>query len=170
MVKRELTEEEKQERRKKRNEIAKKRDQKIRELMAENEKILGKKVMKNTQKEAEDMLIAMNDEFLSQMTEKEIDEILDNLENRSRNNRKRYANRQKAKDEEFLKEHENSSEIIQSYLLARKVTNSAERARKMVENNSLEEVEKIYRAYRDEDNRKKALSAKKAKTQKTRNR
>ena len=137
------------------------RAKKIQEMMAENEKILGKRVMSRTKKEAEEIAISLQDEFFSQMTEEEIETVINDFETRCRKHRKTYAEKRNMEDAKFMEEHANCPEILESYRLARKITNSAKTAREMVANNTAEEVMEKYKAFRAEENRKKAISNKK---------
>ena len=153
----------------KKTKIQRNRDDKIRAMLKENERLLGKNIMDANKKEAQDFFTAVDEEAISTLTSKEVDEMLNEIEDRYFRNRKRYEEKQKLEHEKVLKEHENSPEFIEKYIVAKKMTRSVRTATVIAESNTLEEVKQKYQAFRkaeNDKNRKKKSSVKKQKNKK----
>lgn len=146
------------EERKKKNDLRKNRAQKIKEMMAENEKAIGKKQMKRNMLEAKQIAQEMDTELVEQIDENELVAIIKKRKALDAKHRETEDLRKKQRDEEFLSNA--TEEEAAKYIKARRVTDSTAKAAALA-GLSDEELDAIYQGYL-KDERKKAAKRRRA--------
>lgn len=158
-----MTEEDIKRIREQRNQIRKNRAERIKQIMAENEKIIGKKQMENNKKEAKAIAWDLEEEAIREMNETEVEKRREKMQKQSAKYWQNHRDALRARDAEVLKTL--SKEDAIKFKKARRLSESMPKIEQFMQL-SVDQLDELYEQRRVVERVKEARRRKKNKRKK----